>query len=462
MVGAGLLAKKAVERGLTHQALGQDQPGAGLAGGDRLPRGLRAAAVPRRSSASTPWATAAPPASATAGRCPSAIAERDRRALPGGRRGAVAATGTSRRGSTRRCGPTTSPRRCWWWRSRWRAGSTSTSSTEPLGTGQGRAAGVPHGHLAHARRRSRTRWPRALKPELFTERYGTVFDGDETWQALAGARAGAATPGTRASTYVQEPPFFQDLPAEPAPLADISGARVLAVLGDSVTTDHISPAGSIPKNGPAARYLLEHGVEQADWNTFGSRRGNHEVMMRGTFGNVRIKNALVPGQGGQLDPALPHRRGDVDLRRRDAVHQEAGTPLVILAGKEYGTGSSRDWAAKGTGAPRREGGHRRELRADPPEQPGGHGRAAAGLRAGHHPGVAGPHRDGDVQHHRHREGTHPGRPGRRSTARDEAARRPSSRRWCASTRRWSWSTTEHGGILQRVLRQFLRRRPERH
>ncbi|MCI0687709.1 MAG: aconitase family protein, partial [Sporichthyaceae bacterium] len=126
----------------------------------------------------------------------------------------------------------------------------------------------------------------ALKPELFRNRYASVFDGDATWQALSvpdGSRF-AWDPG---STYVQEPPFFVDLPAEPAPLHDIASARVLAVLGDSVTTDHISPAGSIPKNGPAAGYLREHGVEQPDWNTFGSRRGNHEVMMRGTFGNVR-------------------------------------------------------------------------------------------------------------------------------------------------------------------------------
>jgi aconitate hydratase len=129
-------------------------------------------------------------------------------------------------------------------------------------------------------------------------------------------------------------------------LQDITDARVLAVLGDSVTTDHISPAGSIPKNGPAARYLREHGVEQVDWNTFGSRRGNHEVMMRGTFGNVRIANALVPGKEGNWTLHLP--TGEV-ISIYDAAmrYQQAGTPLVILTGKEYGTGSSRDWAAKG-------------------------------------------------------------------------------------------------------------------
>ena len=185
----------------------------------------------------------------------------------------------------------------------------------------------------------------ALKPELFSRRYGSVFEGDETWRALE-VPAGSRYAWDPASTYVQEPPFFQNLPAEPPPLRDIAGARVLAVLGDSVTTDHISPAGSIPKNGPAARYLREHGVEQVDWNTFGSRRGNHEVMMRGTFGNVRIANALVPGKEGNWTLHFP--TGEI-ISIYDAAmrYQQAGTPLVILTGKEYGTGSSRDWAAKG-------------------------------------------------------------------------------------------------------------------
>lgn len=186
----------------------------------------------------------------------------------------------------------------------------------------------------------------ALKPEMFTGRYGEVFAGDETWQRLPVAT------GTRfrwdpASTYVQNPPFFQSLSAKPKPPSDIAGARVLAVLGDSVTTDHISPAGSIPKNGPAARYLLEHGVPQKEWNTFGSRRGNHEVMMRGTFGNVRIKNGLVPDKEGNWTIHFPS--GEV-LSIYDAAmrYVEQQTPLVLLVGKEYGTGSSRDWAAKGT------------------------------------------------------------------------------------------------------------------
>ncbi len=185
----------------------------------------------------------------------------------------------------------------------------------------------------------------SLKPELFERRYASVFEGDDTWQALE-VPEGSRYAWDQGSTYVQEPPFFADLPPEPPPLRDITGARALAVLGDSVTTDHISPAGSIPKNGPAAKYLREHGVEQVDWNTFGSRRGNHEVMMRGTFGNVRISNALVPDKEGNWTVHFP--TGEV-VSIFDAAmrYQGEGTPLVILTGKEYGTGSSRDWAAKG-------------------------------------------------------------------------------------------------------------------
>jgi aconitate hydratase len=187
----------------------------------------------------------------------------------------------------------------------------------------------------------------SLKPALFQERYASVFEGDEVWRALP-VPEGSRYAWDPVSTYVQEPPFFQNLPADPPPLQDIRGARVLAVLGDSVTTDHISPAGSIPKNGPAARYLREQGVEQTDWNTFGARRGNHEVMMRGTFGNVRIKNALVPDKEGNWTVHFPS--GEVVSIYDAAMRYVADrTPLVILTGKEYGTGSSRDWAAKGPG-----------------------------------------------------------------------------------------------------------------
>ncbi|MBL9037330.1 MAG: aconitate hydratase, partial [Archangium sp.] len=149
------------------------------------------------------------------------------------------------------------------------------------------------------------------------------------------------------STYVRKPPFFDGMPKEPGPLKDISDARVLALLGDSITTDHISPAGDIDKKGPAAKYLGEQGVKPEDFNSFGARRGNHEVMMRGTFANIRLKNLLVPGVEGGVTKHMPSGE---QLSIYDAAmkYQAAGTPLVVLAGAEYGTGSSRDWAAKGT------------------------------------------------------------------------------------------------------------------
>ncbi len=185
-----------------------------------------------------------------------------------------------------------------------------------------------------------------LTPAMFRTSYGRVFEGDAEWQELA-VPGGSRFAWDRDSTYVQEPPFFQQLPTTPGDYSDITGARVLVVLGDSVTTDHISPAGAIPKNGPAAKFLLERHVAQVDWNTFGARRGNHEVMMRGTFGNVRIKNALVPEKEGNW--TLDFGTGDVVSIYDAAMGYIArGTPLVIFAGKEYGTGSSRDWAAKGT------------------------------------------------------------------------------------------------------------------
>jgi len=216
---------------------------------------------------------------------------------------------------------------------------------EPLGTGKdGRPVFLKD--IWPLPEEIRSTMAAALRPELFTEKYASVFDGDEEWRALA-VPTGDRFAWGRTSTYIQEPPFFQGLSPAPAALTDIVGARVLASLGDSVTTDHISPAGAIPKSGPAAKYLLEHGVQQADWNTFGARRGNHEVMMRGTFGNVRIKNKLVPDKEGNWTIHFPS--GEV-LSIFDAAmkYQTDGTPLLILAGKEYGAGSSRDWAAKGT------------------------------------------------------------------------------------------------------------------
>ena len=186
----------------------------------------------------------------------------------------------------------------------------------------------------------------AVGPDIFRAQYASVFEGDETWRALS-VPSGSRFAWDPASTYVRNPPFFAGLASEPAALTDVAGARVLAVLGDSVTTDHISPAGAIPKSGPAAKYLRENGVEQIDWNTFGARRGNHEVMMRGTFGNTRIKNRMVPEKEGNWTKHLPS--GELMSIYDAAMRYIAdATPLVPLVGKEYGTGSSRDWAAKGT------------------------------------------------------------------------------------------------------------------
>jgi aconitate hydratase len=185
----------------------------------------------------------------------------------------------------------------------------------------------------------------SLRPELFRQRYAHVFEGDEPWQALD-APAGLLYAWDPASTYIQEPPFVRDLPDTPPPPADLRGARVLAVLGDSVTTDHISPAGSIPQESPAGRYLVERGVRPRDFNTYGARRGNHEVMVRGTFANVRIRNRMVPDREGGWTVHVPS--GEVVTIYEAAMRYAAeGTPLLVLAGKEYGAGSSRDWAAKG-------------------------------------------------------------------------------------------------------------------
>jgi aconitate hydratase len=187
----------------------------------------------------------------------------------------------------------------------------------------------------------------SLTPEMFTQEYAGVFDGTDAWKRLPVPSAeGGRFAWDRGSTYIANPPFFADLPTTPRPLADITNARVLAWFGDSVTTDHISPAGSIPKDGPAGRWLIEQGVKPVDFNTFGARRGHHEVMMRGTFGNIRIKNQLVGAKEGNWTIHFPSRE-IISIYDAAMRYQAEGTPLVVLAGAEYGTGSSRDWAAKG-------------------------------------------------------------------------------------------------------------------
>jgi aconitate hydratase len=220
-------------------------------------------------------------------------------------------------------------------------------SSEPLGTGK-------DGEPVYLR----DVWPtpdevkeevaRSLKPDMFRREYAKVFEGDATWQRLPVPEAAGGQFGWEdSSTYIASPPFFTDLAMQPDPVRDIEGARVLAWLGDSVTTDHISPAGAIPKDSPAGRWLIDRNVRPVDFNTFGSRRGNHEVMMRGTFGNIRIKNKLVEGKEGNWTEHVPS--GEVISMYDAAMRYLAdATPLIVLGGKEYGSGSSRDWAAKGT------------------------------------------------------------------------------------------------------------------
>jgi aconitate hydratase len=188
----------------------------------------------------------------------------------------------------------------------------------------------------------------AVQSDMFHKSYGEVFDGDERWNSLE-VPTGESFEWDSESTYVRQPPFFQELPREPDAITDIEDARVLALLGDSVTTDHISPAGSIKKDSPAGAYLQEHGVSPKDFNSYGSRRGNHEVMMRGTFANIRLRNQLAPGTEGGVTLYLAD--GDeeqMSIYDASMKYQENDIPLIVLAGKEYGSGSSRDWAAKGT------------------------------------------------------------------------------------------------------------------
>ncbi len=187
----------------------------------------------------------------------------------------------------------------------------------------------------------------SITSEMFRKDYASVFEGDHRWKALD-TPTGETFEWDPQSTYVRKPPYFEGMPRNPIPVTDISGARVLAMLGDSVTTDHISPAGNIKADSPAGKYLQSHGVERGDFNSYGSRRGNHEVMIRGTFANIRLKNLLLDGVEGGLTKNFLDGGAQTTIYDASVAYQTAGVPLVILAGKEYGSGSSRDWAAKGT------------------------------------------------------------------------------------------------------------------
>jgi aconitate hydratase len=180
---------------------------------------------------------------------------------------------------------------------------------------------------------------------MFAKEYSVVFEGDDRWKALP-SPTGQIFSWDQASTYVKNPPYFDGMGLEASALREIKGARVLAVLGDSVTTDHISPAGSIPKDSPAGKYLLDRGVQQKDFNSYGARRGNDEVMVRGTFGNIRLKNKMAPGTEGGYTVHLPEKTATT-IYEASVQYRKEGIPLIVIAGKEYGSGSSRDWAAKG-------------------------------------------------------------------------------------------------------------------
>ena len=226
------------------------------------------------------------------------------------------------------------------------AGTTDIDlDTEPLGTGR-------NGKPVYLR----DIWPSAqevadtvrdsIDSKMFQRSYGDVFAGDKNWQSIA-VPAGKLYAWADDSTYVRNPPYFDGMTMKPGKVRGIKGARALALLGDSVTTDHISPAGDIARGSPAALYLESKGVEKADFNSYGARRGNHEVMMRGTFANIRLRNLLAPGTEGGVTVHIPSGE-QLSIYDASMRYQQAGTPLVVLAGKEYGTGSSRDWAAKGT------------------------------------------------------------------------------------------------------------------
>jgi aconitate hydratase len=217
-------------------------------------------------------------------------------------------------------------------------------ATEPLGTGTD-GQPVYLKDVWPTQEEVRDAVTHSVRSEMFTKEYGEVFEGDEHWRSLPVPEGDlfAWDPG---STYVKHPPYFVDMAGQPGAVKDIHGARVLALMGDSITTDHISPAGSIKEQSPAGRYLIEHGVSKADFNSYGSRRGNHEVMVRGTFANIRLRNLLAPGTEGGVTRHLPDGT-QMSIYDASVKYQADGVPLLVIAGKEYGSGSSRDWAAKG-------------------------------------------------------------------------------------------------------------------
>ena len=344
MIGAGLVARKARALGLTRkpwvktslapgsQVVSEYLEAAEPAGGSRRarlqPRRLRLHHLHRQLRAARR----------------SGDLQGDRRQRPRRRPPCSRATATSRAASRPTCGPTTSPRRRWSSPTRIAGDVNIDLTSEPLA----RSKDGKDVYLKDI-------WPtneeiaelveRTVTREAFQSKYADVFKGDEKWQAVETTDSETYDwPPT--STYIQNPPYFQGMSKDPGVISDITGARILALLGDMVTTDHISPAGSFKPTTPAGKYLMERQIAQKDFNSYGSRRGNHEIMMRGTFANIRIKNEMLDGvEGGYT---LGPDGEQTSIFDASMAYQAAGVPLVIFGGVEYGAGSSRDWAAKGT------------------------------------------------------------------------------------------------------------------
>ena len=289
-----------------------------------------------------------------------------------------------------------------------------------------------------------------LSREQFLKRYGEVTKGPKQWQAIEVDTGSETYRWSDGSTYVKNPPYFEGITMDPPPVGDVKGARILAELGDSITTDHISPAGSIRKVSPAGDYLLERQVLQKDFNSYGARRGNHEIMMRGTFANIRIRNEMLTERRRRHDEAPAVRRADADLRRGDAL-QGRGRAAGGVRRQGIRHRLLARLGGEGHAAARHQGGDRRELRAHPPLQPGRHGRAAADLQGRHGPQVA--------RHHRRGADRHP-RPGERITPRMELSlviHRPNGKVdtvpvTCRIDTVDEVAYYRHGGILHYVLR----------
>ena len=264
-------------------------------------------------------------------------------------------------------------------------------TTEPLGTGSDGSPVYLQRHLAVLAGDPEVHRREHHARSCSVERYADVFNGDASWRAIDIA-GGLTYAWDDDSTYVRNPPYFEGITKTPVPITDIVGARILGLFGDKITTDHISPAGSIKPASPAGEYLLEHDVTVADFNQYGTRRGNHEVMMRGTFANIRIKNYMVKDAAGNVKEGgvTIHYPSGERMPIYDAAmrYKAEGVPLVVFAGVEYGNGSSRDWAAKGTNLLGREGRDRAVVRAHPPLQPRRHGRGAVRFRGRHDLAVA--------------------------------------------------------------------------